>query len=417
MAEKKRVVVTGLGPVSAVGIGKEAFWDSLVHGRSGISEITGFDVSEYPCSIAGELKDFDPADFMSAKAYNRAGRFSRLAVASARVAMEDSRLNGGDIDFTRMGASFGTSALGSGDIWETTHGKYFREGPPSIDPFSNSEYTPHIATSHVCIELGIKGVNTTISSGCSTFIDAVAWGYEQIMSSSADIVVAGGTDAPIFPFTFATFCAIGILTGRNGAPEKASRPYDRDSDGIVLSEGAAAVILEEYWSALERGAPIYAEIIAYASSTDAYHTLAVEEDSDALCRALRRAMDIAGQNGDIDYINAHGNSLRSYDLYETKSFKKVFGDRAFLIPISSIKSMMGHALAAAPGFQLISTCMTIKEGMIPPTINLDNPAPGCDLDYVPHRSRVNRVQMALINSHSVGGSHSVLIIGGPPDIT
>lgn len=408
---KNRVVITGIGPVSPIGIGGEAFWHSLIKGESGITGITRFDATRYASRVAGEVQNFDPHDFMTRNGTKRAGRFSQLAVAAARLAFEDSRLQHGNFDPARMGVAFGTSALGSGDIWENTHGGYFKKGIDSISPFSNSEYTPHIATSHVCIELGSKGVNTTISSGCSTFLDAVAWGCDQIARGNADIVIAGGTDAPIFPFTFATFCAMDILTKRNSEPEKASRPYDRDGDGLVLSEGAAAVVLERYECARERGAPIYAEILAHASSSEAQNTLGVEESGESLFRAIRLALANANMNGDIDYINAHGNSLPSYDLYETRAFKKAFGKKAYSIPISSVKSMMGHSLASAPGFQTISTCLTIKEGIIPPTVNLDHPAAECDLDYVPCRARRNRVQCALINSHSVGGTHSVLIIG------
>jgi 3-oxoacyl-[acyl-carrier-protein] synthase II len=272
---KKRVVITGLGPVSPVGIGKDEFWDSLIHGRSGITEITGFDASRYPTRIAGEVKNFNPTNFMSRSASKHAGRFSHLAVASARLAFDDSKLASREIDRTRIGASFGTSGFGSGDLWEQEYDKYLRKGLTHMSPFANSEYTPHIATGHVCIELGIKGVNTTISSGCSTFLDAVAWGYGQIIKGSADIVIAGATDATLFPFSFANLCAVGILSKRNEEPEKASRPYDRDSDGIVVSEGAAAVVLEDYRLALERRAPIFAEIIAYSSTAEAQNTLEV----------------------------------------------------------------------------------------------------------------------------------------------
>ncbi|MCX6355493.1 MAG: beta-ketoacyl-ACP synthase II [Candidatus Aureabacteria bacterium] len=407
---KKRVVITGLGPVSPIGIGKNAFWESLINGRSGITKITSFDVADYPTQIAGEVKNFNPSDFIAKGHARYAGRFSKLAVAAARIAFEDAGLSKKGIDIARIGVAFGTSSMGSGDIWVQANQSHAK-GLNSISPYVNSEYTPHIATSHICIELGIKGVNTTISSGCSTSLDALAWGSDRILNGDADVIIAGGTDAPIFPLTFGTFCAMNILSTRNDRPEKASRPFDRDSDGIALSEGAAALVLESYESAIDRGAPIYAEVIAHASSSEAKSILGVEENGETLSHAIRQALAIAGLNGDIDYINAHGNSLPSYDLYETRAFKKAFGNKAYHIPISSIKSMMGHSLASAAGFQLIATCLAIKHCIIPPTINLDHAAVECDLDYTPHQARFNRIRYALLNSHSVGGTHSVLIIG------
>ena len=412
-AMKKRVVITGLGPVSPVGIGKDEFWDSLINGRSGITEITRFDTSAYPTKIAGEVKDFRPLDFMTKKTAASAARFSQLAVAAARLAFDDAgiKLNG-DIDPERVGACLGSCTQGGGDILEKHIPLFYQKGLRTIPPRACVEFTTHIATSYVPIELSIKGPNTSISSGCSTAIDAVNWSYTQIIEGNADIIITGAADAPIFPFGVGMFCAVRVLSRQNDHPTKASRPFDARRDGLVLSEAGAAVVLEELNHALERGATIYGEILGFASVAEAKKTVAVEMSGETIARAIAAALRSANLPiSAIDYINAHGNSMVDYDISETNGFKLALGDHAYRTPISSVKSMMGQSLAPASGLQMISSCLTLRDDIIPPTINYEYPDPKCDLDYVPNTARRNRVDNILMNSHSVGGSHSVIIIG------
>ena len=409
---KKRVVITGLGPVSPIGIGKEAFWDSLIQGRSGITEITSFDASKYPTRIAGEVKDFHPEEFMTKKTAKSAARFAHLAVAAARLAFEDSQINLNGTDPYRIGACMGSSTLGTGDILEKHIPLFFKKGIKTIPPLTCVEFTTHIATSYIPIELSIKGPITTISAGCSTAIDAINWGCDQIRKGTADIIIAGAADAPLFPFGFATFCAVRVMTRQNKNPAKASRPYDARRNGLVLSEGGAAVVIEELNHARERGATIYGEILGFASVSEAKKTVAVEMSGESIAKTINLALINANlKPSDIYYINAHGNSMVDYDISETNGFKLAFGEYAYRIPISSIKSMMGQSLAPASGLQLISSCLTIRDNIVPPTINYEYPDPECDLDYVPNQARINRVNTVLMNSHSVGGTHSVLIIG------
>jgi 3-oxoacyl-[acyl-carrier-protein] synthase II len=409
--KKRRVVITGLGPVSPVGIGKGAYWDSLVNGRSGITEITRFDASKFPTRIAGEVKGFKPEEFMSKKYLTTSGRFSQLAVAAARLAFEDSGIKYNGADPHRIGACMGSSAIGI-SIVEEPIPVFFEKGVRTIHPLTLVEYTAHIASSYVQIELAVKGPVTTISSGCSTAIDAVNWAYEQVRCGKADAIIAGASDAPLSPFSFGTFCAVRVLSKRNDEPEKASRPYDAGRDGMVLSEGGSAVVVEDLGHALERGARIYGEILGFASVSEAGQTVAVEMSGETVARVIGCALKSAHLNPtDINYICAHGNSMIDYDISETNGFKLALGDHAYRIPISSVKSNMGQSLAPASGLQLISSCLTLADGIIPPTINYESPDPKCDLDYVPNTARYNRVSTILMNAHSVGGSHSALIIG------
>ena len=410
---KRRVVITGLGPISPVGIGKDSFWDSLVHGRSGITEITRFDASDYPSRIAGEVKDFQPKDFMSKKTASSSARFTQLAVAAARLAFEDSgiKLNG-NIDSSRIGSCLGSSTLGTGDLLEKHIPLFYQKGLKTINPYTCVNYTAHIATSVAAIELSIKGPITTVSSGCSTAIDAINWACSQIIEGKADVIIAGAADAPLFPFGFGTFCAVRVLSRRNDNPAVASRPYDAMRDGMVLSEAGAAVVLEELNHACERGATIYGEVLGFASVSEAQETVAVEMSGETIARLIGLALGNAALSPSaIDYINAHGNSMADYDLSETRGFKLALGAHAYRIPISSSKSMMGQSLAPASGLQTISSCLTLRDDIIPPTINYEFPDPDCDLDYVPNLARRNHVNIILMNSHSVGGSHSAIVIG------
>jgi len=407
----RRVVITGLGIVAPNGIGKAEFWDALINGRSGIKKITSFDTSLFPTKIAGEITDFTPQDYFDPKLVKRSARFCHLGVAAAKLAIEDSSINFNHVDKEKCGVCFATTVGAENDIYAGQHEKYLAHGPAAVSRYTAPEITPHVVTGYICADLKITGPNTTISSGCISGIDVMDWGYGMIKKGYIDIAIVGSADSVMFPFSMSMLCSLGILSRRNNEPEKASRPYEKNRDGMVASEGSAAIIIEELHHALERGANIYAEIVSYATSCEAQDIFQVELEGSALVFAMQQALLNGGVRKDeIDYICAHGNAIPSYDLAETNAFKTFFADDAYKIPVSSIKSMTGHPFAAAGSFQVVATCMCLKEGIIPPTINLDEPDPECDLDYVPHEARRFPVNTAMINCHGVGNSHAVLVL-------
>ena len=407
----RRVVITGLGILSPNGNGKDAYWNALINGRSGIQRITYFDPSDFSTQIAGEVKNFDPRDYFEPKLVKRSARFTHFGVATAKMAVEDSGIDLSKENRTRCGVCFGTTIGAENDIYEQQHRKFLEFGPKAVGRFTAPEVTPHAATGYICSELKITGPNSTLSSGCSTGLEVVNWGYKMVKSGEVDVAIVGSADTPIFGFTLSALCSLDILSKRNAEPEKASRPYDKDRDGMVVSEGGASIAIEELNHALDRGANIYAEIVSYATSCEAQDVFHVEMTGQTLVSALEQAL-IAGKvsKEEIDYICAHGNAIRSYDVAETNAFKAFFGNHAYKIPISSIKSMTGQAFAAGGGFQVVATSLSLKNGLIPPTINLDAPDPLCNLDYVPLHARRFTMHTALINSHSVGGSHAVLVL-------
>ena len=407
----RRVVITGLGILSPNGNGKDAYWNALINGRSGIQRITYFDPSDFSTQIAGEVKNFDPRDYFEPKLVKRSARFTHFGVATAKMAVEDSGIDLSKENRTRCGVCFGTTIGAENDIYEQQHRKFLEFGPKAVGRFTAPEVTPHAATGYICSELKITGPNSTLSSGCSTGLEVVNWGYKMVKSGEVDVAIVGSADTPIFSFTLSALCSLDILSKRNAEPEKASRPYDKDRDGMVVSEGGASIAIEELNHALDRGANIYAEVISYATSCEAQDVFHVEMTGQTLVSALEQAL-IAGKvsKEEIDYICAHGNAIRSYDVAETNAFKAFFGNHAYKISISSIKSMTGQAFAAGGGFQVVATSLSLKNGIIPPTINLDAPDPLCNLDYVPLHARRFTMHTALINSHSVGGSHAVLVL-------
>ncbi len=411
LSPRRRVVITGLGVVAPNGIGKDAFWDAITEGRSGVDWITSFDTSETYCKIGGEVSDFDAADYMPAKKARRTGRFSSFAVAAARLAMEDAGIEVGGMDPYKMGAIIGTTVAGQGNITDELYHHFENYGAAGIDQLAPSQLSAHAATASVFIELGMKGPNTTCSAGCVAGIDAVATCASILKSGQAQVMVAGATEAPLSPFGMGLLCAQKVLTRHNDPPHEASRPYDNTRDGLVLSEGGGAVVLETAEHAMERGARTYAEIMGYGSTTEAYHLLLADPGGEELAYAFRRAL-LAGKVAadEIDYVSAHGISNRQYDIAETKAVKMVLGRRAYNVPMSSIKSSTGQPFAPGGTWQLASACMSIQTGMIPPTINYRVRDPECDLDYVPNYARRARVDTAMINSHSVGGTHGCLII-------
>jgi 3-oxoacyl-[acyl-carrier-protein] synthase II len=413
MEGKRRVVITGMGAVAPNGIGKEAFWQSLIAGKSGVDWITAFDPSPYPSKIAAEVKGFDPGDFMPRRKARELWRFTQFALAAARMAIDDAKLAISTFNEEKIGACFGTCLSGFEKV-EEAYETVLARGYAGLHPLTCFQYSTHAPVSHVAIELGIKGPSMTLASGCSTGLDVIKWASDQIQTGAAEIVIAGSTEAPLNSLGFATWCALGILSTRNSDPARASRPYDLNRDGLVLGEGAGAVVVESLESAVERGVPIYAEVTGFAVASEALNLRKGDISGSSLARAIRLALASGQMTPDqIDYISSHGNSLPDNDRAETNAFKAAFGERAYSIPISSIKSMIGQPIAASGILQAITATLALTTGIIPPTINYDTPDPECDLDYVPNRSRVCRLNRVMVNAHAVGGTHSVLILESP----
>lgn len=408
---RRRVVITGLGVVAPNGIGKQAFWEAVSQGRSGIDWVSSFDTSDLYCKIGGEIKDFDPTDYMNAKESRRAGQFAHFAVAASRMAVEDARLALDSIDQFQIGAVFGTSTAGNGSFAPELYHDYEQFGPQGVEITFPTQVLAHAATSHVFIELGLKGPNSTSGSGCVGSLDAVSTASNVLRAGQAEVMIAGGTEANVSAFGLGVLCRQRVLSAHNDPPQEACRPYDDTRDGLVLSDGAAAVVLETAEHAMQRGGPIYAEVLAYSSATEAHHLIAADATGEELARAFRTAL-LHSQVGpeEIDYICAHGIGNRQYDIAETNAVKMVLGRRAYHIPMSSIKSSTGQPFAAGGGWQLVTSCMSIANGLVPPTINYRVPDAECDLDYVPNHARRARVDTVMINSHSFGGTHGCLII-------
>lgn len=406
----RRVVITGMGVIAPNGIGIDQFWESLINGRSGISKISCFDASTYPSQIAGEVKDFNPTDYINPKNARRMDRFSQFAVVSTKMALEDSRLEINEKNSERIGISLG-SALGGIPSAEAQHSIFIEKGLKRVDPLLATKIFSGASVSQVSLEFGIKGHSNSIGGGCGVGTDSIGYGFYAIKNKLAEIMITGGAEAPLAPLTFGAFCIIGALSKRNEEPTKASRPFDNERDGFVMSEGAGILILEELDSAIKRGAPIYAEIIGYGTTNDAYSMVHPLESGEQALKGIKITFKNAGVTPEeIDYINAHGSSTRLNDKIETKIIKEIFGERAFNIPISSIKSMIGHPMGAAGAIEVIATILAIKNQFIPPTINYEFPDPDCDLDYVPNIGRKAQIKLALKNSFSFGGKNSFLLI-------
>ncbi len=409
---KRRVVVTGLGVVSSIGFGKDEFWNALKDGRSGISKIEAFDPSAFTTQFAGEIKNFDPAQFIDAKRLKRMDRTSQLAVAAAKMAVQDAGLNfqenGGR---ERTGVIIGTSMAGHGYILNQ-HTTLMEKGPMRINPFTALAGFPDACTSNISIELGVTGPSFSISTACSSASDAGGYAFDAIRNGAMDFLIMGGAEASIFPGILAAFCVARAMSTRNDNPTGASRPFSRDRDGFVLGEGAGILVLEEYEHARKRGAKIYAEILGHGMTTDAYHMTAPDPEGTEAVRAMKMAMQNAGvKPEDIDYVNAHGTSTPLNDKTETMIIKKALGAHAYKIPVSSTKSMIGHLIGAAGAMELIATILAMKHEEIPPTINYGTPDPECDLDYVPNKSRKAKIEVAMKNSFGFGGKNSILILG------
>jgi len=406
----RRVVITGMGVVSPNGVGLERFWDSLVRGKSGIKRIMQFDPFLYPTQIAGEVTDFDPTDYMTLKSVRRMDRFSQFAVAGARMAIEDAKIDLSKNNPERIGAALG-SALGGLPHAEEQHSVFMEKGIRRVDPLLATKLFLGASSSQISIELGIKGHSNTIAGACSVGTDSIGYAFYAIKNNLAEVMITGGSEAPLAPLTFGAFCLIGALSTRNEDPTKASRPFDKTRDGFVMSEGAGIIVLEDLEYALKRNAPIYAEILGYGTTMDAYSIVQPLPTGEQAKMAITMAMDNAGiKNNEIHYINAHGSATPLNDKIETKIIKEIFGEYAYQIPISSIKSMIGHALGGAGSIEVISSALSIKHQFIPPTINYESPDPECDLDYVPNKGREAHIHTVLSNSYGFGGKNSALII-------
>ena len=380
-------------------------------GPSAVERIVCFDASGFPTQIAAEVRRFDPGDFMAPLRARQMWRFSQFAVASSVLAVRDAGLR---IDHpslsSRAAVCFGTSVAGTSGA-EPFHARFLRAGPGRNHFQFVTECPPHAATSRVAIELGITGPSFTISSNCCTGLDVIGLGYSQIASGFADVVVAGGCEAPISPMVVSAFSALKLLSTRNDAPARASRPYDRDRDGLVLGEGGGAVVLEALDSALRRGASPYAEVGGHAAASEAVDMRETNVDGKLMATVIAMAVSRAGIAGpEIDYINAHGSALPDYDVCDTNAFKVAFGEHAYRIPITSIKSMIGQAVSASGVFQVISACLSLRHHVLPPTINQETRDADCDLDYVPNHARSAVVNNVLINAHGIGGGLSALVL-------
>jgi len=408
--EKRRVVITGMGVIAPNGIGIENFWDSLVHGRSGIGRITRFDASSYPFQVAGEVNDFDPLNYMGPKSARRMDRFAQFAVACTRMAIDDANLEISEKNSDRIGIALG-SALGGFPIAEEQYAIFLEKGLKRVDPFLATRTFVGGSTSQVSIELGIHGHSNTIGGACAVGSDSVGYAFYAIKNNLAEIMITGASEAPIAPLTIGGFSLMGALSTRNGDPTRASRPFDKERDGFVMSEGAGVLILEDLENALKRGAPIYAEMLSYCTTNDAYKMTHPLPTGGQAMKAMKLAIQYANINlSDIDYINAHGSSTPLNDKIETMIIKEIFGEYAYKIPISANKSMIGHSLGAAGSIEVIASALTIKYQFIPPTINYEFPDPECDLDYVPNQGRKALINTVLSNSYGFGGKNSVIII-------
>jgi 3-oxoacyl-[acyl-carrier-protein] synthase II len=409
----RRVVVTGLGVISPAGLNPDALWESLTAGRSSVERITSFDASGYSTQIAAEVKGFDPAVYVNRKQSRHMDRFTQFAVAASLQAVEASGLkidsrNAGDI-----GVIIGNSVCGLLSVCEQ-YRVLTEAGPDRVSPALAPTMTGDAPPVQISLLLGAKGVNYATSSACASGSDAIGQGYELIRRNQARAIIAGGTEAPVVPLVIAAFCAIRALSTLNDHPQQACRPFDLERDGFVMGEGSAMMVLEERESALERGAPILAELLAYGASSDAFHLIQPSPEGEGAARAVKIALQRSGvRPEEIDYIHAHGTATLLNDRVETGVIRNIFGERAGKIPISATKSVTGHLLGASGSLGAAITVLAMKNGVAPPTINLANPDPQCNLDYVPNRARAVKINTAMSNSFGFGGHNAVLIFRQP----
>jgi 3-oxoacyl-[acyl-carrier-protein] synthase II len=407
-SELKRVVVTGLGALTPIGNSVPDYWDGLMGGRNGIGPITLFDASRHACRIAGEVKDFNPQDYMDRKDAKRMDRFAQFAIAASKQALADAELDINDLNAEQIGVLIGTG-IGGLKVLEDQQEVYLTRGPDRCSPFMIPMMIANMAAGLTAIHTGAKGPNNCTVTACAAGSNAIGDAFRLVQRGYAQAMICGGTEAAVTPLSLAGFAACRALSSRNDDPEHACRPFDRDRDGFVMGEGSGILILEELDHALSRGAKIYAELVGYAMTCDAYHMTAPVPGGEGAARAISLCLKDGGlAPADVSYINAHGTSTPANDVNETKAIKTALGDHAQAIAISSTKSMTGHLLGGSGGIEAVATAMAVKHNQVPPTINYENPDPDCDLDYVPHTSREQTVNVALSNSFGFGG-HNVTL--------
>ncbi|OGW13535.1 MAG: beta-ketoacyl-[acyl-carrier-protein] synthase II [Nitrospinae bacterium RIFCSPLOWO2_12_FULL_45_22] len=407
---KRRVVATGLGLVTPVGTGLQKVWEAICQGQSGIDKITRFDTSDFPCRIAGEVRDFNPEDYIDKKEVKKMDIFIHYALAAASIAMADAGLKISEELADKAGVIVGVG-LGGLPALERYHILLQEGGPKKISPFFIPMMIANLAAGQVSIHFGFKGPNSCVTTACAAGAHAIGDSLRLIQRGEAEVMIAGGAESTITPLALGGFCAMRALTFRNDTPQKASRPFDKDRDGFVMGEGAGILILEELEHALRRKARIYAELVGYSLSADAYHITMPDPEGGGAARCMQGALKDGNLlPEEIDYINAHGTSTPLNDKHETMAIKKVFGEHAYKLAVSSTKSMTGHLLGAAGGIEAIFSILTIYNGILPPTINYETSDPECDLDYVPNKARKAEVRTVLSNSFGFGGTNACLII-------
>lgn len=413
---KRRVVVTGVGVISPNGVGKEAFWEGMASGKSGVRSVTDFDVSQFNSQMAAQVTDFDPFAFgLTREDVERMDRYVQFGVATAQTALDDAKLLLNGADRGRMGVCLANAICGTRYMEE----EFLRVTNGGSDPIDPRKARPYLydasmfntPSSEIAARHRLRGICTTVSTGCTAGTDAVGFAYEAVQMGEADVMITGAAEAPLCPITFAAFDVINVLSTRNDEPEKASRPFDKERDGFVLGEGCGILVLEELGHALSRGAHIYCEITGFGTCCNAYHMTDLPADGEGMAVCIRLALKDAGlPPEEIDYINAHGSSTKQNDIFETNGYKQVFGKRAYDIPASSLKSMIGHPLAAANSIELVADALAFEHDVLPPTINQEVPDPLCDLDYVPNKAREKRVDHVLKTSSGFSGIHSSMIL-------
>lgn len=411
MSSPRRVVITGLGAVTGLGHSIGPLWAGLCEGRSGVGPITLFDVSEFKVRFGGQVRDWEPEARLGGKEARRLDRFSQFGLWSAIDAVADSGIDFSKLDPTRCGVMIG-SGIGGLAEFEAQHTTLMQRGPGRISPFTIPKLMANAATGHVSIHWGLQGPSSTVATACASAANSIGDAFRSIRAGRADVIITGGAEAALTPMGLGGFAAMRALSTRNDDPERGSRPFDKDRDGFVLSEGAGVLVLEAEEVARARGARIYAELIGYGQSSDGTHITAPDDGGRGAAMAMRLCLEDAQLDpSEVGYINAHGTSTDLGDVAETRAMKKIFGEQIKKIPVSSTKSQLGHLLGASGGVELVAAALAIREGVLPPTINLDNPDPECDLDYIPHTAREVRVKYAMSNSFGFGGHNASLLIG------
>src|SRR5690625_423159 len=406
--DKRRVVITGVGAVTPLGNDAQTLWDGVVQGKSGIDYITKVDKEAFPVHVAAEVKDFDPLQLMDKKEKRKMEYFTQYAVAASKMAVEDAKLEINDENRDRVGVWIGCG-IGGMDVYEQQVRRFIDRGYKKVSPFFVPMLIPDMAAGQVSIQLGAKGINSCTVTACASGTNSIGDAYKAVERGAVDYIIAGGTESPITNMAFAGFSSMRALS-LNDDPSTASRPFDKNRDGFVMGEGAGILVMETLESALERDATIYAEIVGYGSTGDAYHITAPAEDGEGAAGAMQQAINDAGcELNEIDYINAHGTSTEMNDKIETAAIKEIFGDHAYELAVSSTKSMTGHLLGAAGGVEGVLSVKSIAEGILPPTINYETSDEACDLDYVPNKSRKQDVNMVLSNSFGFGGHNACLV--------